>query len=132
MIMQTSTHLDSRAYSLPSDPVGYIRAGRVHVCACLHARLAAAASHARLAARLPGGIAVRTRQLVWQTYPVPPPRGELKLCSHADRETVGRWGGITQDSRSARDIDAASVLVPANAAEGSKRVSSSRETHPGS
>ena len=80
-----------------------------------------AAEHATLPLRA-------ERANMWQTYPVGPPRGELKLCSHADRETVGRWGGITQDSRSARDIDAASVLVPAKAAEASKRVSSSRET----
>ena len=90
--MQTSTHLDSRAYSLPSDPVGYIRASRVRVCACSHARLAAAASHARLAARLPGGIAVRTRQLVWQTYPVGPPRGELKLLPRRPRDGRGMGG----------------------------------------
>ena len=110
-----------------------IRAGRVRACACLHARLATAASHARrLAARLPGDSCRPHSPNGAAIVPLGGGPGGNSNCSHADRETVGRWGGITQDSRSARDIDAASVLVPANAAEGSKRVISSRETHPGS
>ena len=120
--MQTNTHLDSRAHSLPSNPVGYTC--RPRACVCMFARSArngSVASHARRLAAAPiagGAITAHARRMVWQSYPVGPPGGTQTAPTHADREsqTVGD-GGPGHHRESARlHTNAAAGLVDASAA----------------
>lgn len=79
-----------------------IGAGRMCTCAWFHARLAAAASHARrLAARLPGDSCRPHSPIGAAIVPRAPPRGELKLLPRRPRDgraMGGHHAGFAQRS----------------------------------
>ena len=93
-----------------------IHAGRVRACACLHARLATAASHARrFAAQLPGGQLPPTLAR-WCGNRTPwGPRGELKLLAPTRTARRSAMGGHHRESARLH-TNAAAGLVAASAA----------------